>query len=1036
MSLFQKTVIDNYLSTVKDEDFDTNWNTFKDYYLKEDTQERIRSKKEEEFQHDFLEFIFDNCLGYNIKDSADQNLFKEVKNVTDSKKADGAIKQGEDIVAVIELKSTKTKDFNEIQKQAFGYKNNHPNCRYVVSSNFQKLRFYIDDATKFEEFDLFKLSKEDFKLLWVCLAKDNLFDGVAKKLKSESILEEESITKKLYKDYSEFRKEIFNNLVESNPEIDKLTLFKKTQKLLDRFLFIFFAEDRGLVPTNSISKIIDQWEDSFTGSDSLYTVFKQYFKLLNEGRPKRGDKEAVFAYNGGLFAEDQVLNSIKIDDDLLFKHTKNLSHYDFRSEVSVDILGHIFEHSLSEIEEIQKEISGEEVEQSKRKKDGIFYTPAYITKYMVENTVGKLCDEKKKELEINEENYSDPKRRTKVRIENLDSYREWLLDLKICDPACGSGAFLNQALNFLIDEHNYIDSLKNSYLGGSIPFSDIENSILENNLYGVDINEESVEIAKLSLWLRTAQKGRKLTVLSKNIKCGNSLIDDPNFAADKAFNWQKEFPDVFANEGFDIVIGNPPYVNVELMPEGDKEYFRKNYTTFFKRSDLFSLFIELATNRLTNKGYISYIIPSIILNNLSYKKTRENILTNQLLAEVCYTGNKVFNDATVDTTILVLDKSKRHKQIELVDALDFFQPKVILVDLDYFLKYDNNISVTSSSTNEITDKIFKDIYEVSDDHFLIFQGVVTGNNDAYIFDNISKAKEEGVDEILLKPMCHGRDISKWKIDNSSRQILYINDNINIDNYPKTKEYLSSFKNKLETRRECRNGVIPWYSLQWPRVQAELDVIPKILIQNTRNERLRPRIVAAIDENGLYGTQGLNFILPTSDYNIYSFLGLLNSKLIDYLFSTKFLNLAIKADYLKKLRFPGDIGTSGIDNKAKHLSSLNNSFSQLTNKFISLMQSKFKIIKLTNKLKDWHELNSVDFFTELEKARKKVAKENKLELKKLSLSEEAEWLQYFSEQKEKAEELKKEINKTDNEIDQIVYGLYGLSQEEIEIVENF
>ena len=149
-----------------------------------------------------------------------------------------------------------------------------------------------------------------------------------------------------------------------------------------------------------------------------------------------------------------------------------------------------------------------------------------------------------------------------------------------------------------------------------------------------------------------------------------------------------------------------------------------------------------------------------------------------------------------------------------------------------------------------------------------------------------------------------------------------------------------------------------------------------------------------------------------------------------------IDLAIKADYLKKLRFPGDIGSSGIDNNAKHLSTLNNSFSQLVNKFISLLQSKFKIIKLTNKLKDWHKLNSVDFFTELEKARKKVAKENKLELKKLSLSEEAEWLQYFSEQKEKAEELKKEINKTDKEIDQIVYGLYGLSQEEIEIVENF
>ena len=306
----------------------------------------------------------------------------------------------------------------------------------------------------------------------------------------------------------------------------------------------------------------------------------------------------------------------------LFKHTKNLSHYDFRSEISVDILGHIFEHSLSEIEEIQKEISGEEVEQSKRKKDGIFYTPAYITKYMVENTVGKLCDEKKKELEINEENYSDPKRRTKVRIENLDSYREWLLDLKICDPACGSGAFLNQALNFLIDEHNYIDSLKNSYLGGSIPFSDIENSILENNLYGVDINEESVEIAKLSLWLRTAQKERKLTSLSNNIKCGNSLIDDENVAGDKAFNWKEQFSDIFKRGGFDVVIGNPPYVVVNNTDM---------YNSYEWNNDLYLLFYEkiLKTSILKDNGEFTFITPRFFAVNKNCYSFRDFILNDK-----------------------------------------------------------------------------------------------------------------------------------------------------------------------------------------------------------------------------------------------------------------------------------------------------------------------------------------------------------------------------------------------------------------------
>ncbi|HAB26918.1 MAG TPA: restriction endonuclease subunit M, partial [Xanthomarina gelatinilytica] len=205
-------------------------------------------------------------------------------------------------------------------------------------------------------------------------------------------------------------------------------------------------------------------------------------------------------------------------------------------------------------------------------------------KYIVDNTVGKLCEEKKTELDIQEADYEkERKGRKSTTLKNLtqklEDYRKWLLQITICDPACGSGAFLNQALEFLIAEHQYIDELQAKLFGDAMILSEVENSILENNLFGVDINEESVEIAKLSLWLRTAQKGRKLTSLNNNIKCGNSLIECPEVAGDKAFNWEKEFPEVFAKGGFDVIIGNPPYVDIKGLDNDLVKVLFKTYKT-------------------------------------------------------------------------------------------------------------------------------------------------------------------------------------------------------------------------------------------------------------------------------------------------------------------------------------------------------------------------------------------------------------------------------------------------------------------------
>ncbi len=590
MAIFQKSVIKKHLNNLDKEQVEKAYQKFKENYSSARIK-KIKELKEEEYQDGFLRDLFVDVFGYTLKPDENYNLAREFKNQGDGKKADGAIIKNEKAVAVIELKSTKTKDLKSITEQAFNYKNNQPNCKYVITSNFQKLRFYIEYANEFEEFDLFHLQKVDFESLYLILNSDNVFSDLPLKLKKETKFHEQEISDKLYKGYSVFKKKLYKNLIKNNPDNDRLTLFKKSQKLLDRFLFILFAEDSGLLPPNSISRITKRFEvlkeeDAYK---PIYAIFKQYFGYMNTGRKGKTTADDIPAYNGGLFYPDLLLDNLKIDDEILIDDLLRLSEYDFNTEVDVNILGHIFEHSLSEIEEITveltltgdvatRDITTEDVvtekatekaagehapllspvqsplqQVSKRKKDGVFYTPKYITQYIVENTIGTLCTEKRNKLDIAEIEFDgsyktkDGKLSAKGKklFKTLENYKKWLVTLKIVDPACGSGAFLNQALVFLIAEHKTIDDIITELTGEAIRLFDTDKAILENNLYGVDINDESVEIAKLSLWLRTAQKGRKLSNLNSNIKCGNSLIDDPEIAGDKAFDWHKEFPQVF-----------------------------------------------------------------------------------------------------------------------------------------------------------------------------------------------------------------------------------------------------------------------------------------------------------------------------------------------------------------------------------------------------------------------------------------------------------------------------------------------------------
>ena len=1009
MALFQKSVLTNYLKSITDDEINSGWEKIQDY---QKMSSKIREFKEEAFQAGFLTKIFVDCLGYKSQyDSADEgNLFFEEKNVSDGKKADGAIKKDNEVVLVIELKGTNTKDLKSVETQAFGYKANHPKCEYVVTSNFEKLRFYIENAVNCEEFDLFNLSKEDYRLLHLCLHRDNIFNGIPKKLKNESVLEEESITKKLYKDYSAFRNEIFNDLINSNPEYDKLLLFNKTQKLLDRFLFIFFGEDRRLLPANSISEIIKVWvkNRSFYGEKSLYDVFKGYFKVLNIGRPARDGREEIYAYNGGLFADDEVLNKLKIDDNILLKHTKNLSHYDFESDISVNILGHIFEHSLSEIEEIQNEIAGSETDTSKRKKDGVFYTPQYITKYIVKNTVGKLCQEKKAELEINDEVYTQHKARSQKRIDNMNTYREWLLGLTICDPACGSGAFLVQALNFLIEEHKYVNELTASYHRASLILSDITSDILENNLFGVDINEESVEIAKLSLWLRTAQEGRKLTSLNSNLKCGNSLIDDPEVAGDRAFNWQNEFPDVFAKGGFDVVIGNPPYVNAnelkKSLTELQYKYLKSNYTTAKGTVDLYIYFFEKGIELTKEEGILSYITPNRFLSASYGKALRELLISHcEITSLIDYSDKAVFPDASTYPVISFLQHKKKQDYTILTGKFDDLTKQVI------------ESNFPSTKLNVLDDSILGFLLN---DKLELTEKVI---NQAESLKNIGKinatstAKEADDYSVLISESEVG-----YKLINTGTIDPYCN--------MWGKEELTDSGKKLLT------PYLPKDSMIISDNRHTLYSKPKIIIS-----KIGLQCEAFLDSKGEYASINTNcFHSFSKNYTPEYILCWVNSKLYNYTFECFFDGLRMSGGYL--LYSAPNLKNTYIKNidlvkqkpfikLAKDISSVVNDLNIISSKFTNYLLSQSTIIKLSKKLQNWYELEFGEFIKELNKAIKKAGGE------KLPKMDEIEWMEVFETKKAEAQKLKAQINQTDKEIDAMVYALYGLTKEEIEIVEN-
>jgi len=484
------------------------------------------------------------------------------------------------IIAPFELKGAKTRDLDATMagrnkspvQQAWEYAMDAKGAKWVLVSNYREIRLYAVGYGRkdYEKFDLTQLAKpEEYKRFILLLSADNLLGERTFNLLKESENKDKEITNKLYQDYKTLRLRMIETLTKDNPTTPVLDIIQHTQTILDRILFVAFAEDRGLLPENTLKKAYETLNDF--NPQPVWGNFKGLFHAIDKGSPPLN----ITGYNGGLFANNEQLNSLIISDYLCHGF-KTIGEYDFESDVSVNILGHIFEQSITDLEEIKAQASGAEdfdKKKSKRKKDGIFYTPPYITRYIVEQAVGGWLADRKQEIgfdklpELADDDYASIKlvkgavrynAKIEKHIKAWEAYKQALSNIKVLDPACGSGAFLNEVFDYLLREGQTVNSELTTLNGGQAQLFRWDKHILANNIYGVDINPESVEITKLSLWLKTANKGEKLTYLDNNIKCGNSLIDDPVVAGDLAFEWEKEFADIMSGGGFRVwSVGKP-----------------------------------------------------------------------------------------------------------------------------------------------------------------------------------------------------------------------------------------------------------------------------------------------------------------------------------------------------------------------------------------------------------------------------------------------------------------------------------------------
>jgi type I restriction-modification system DNA methylase subunit len=812
------------------------------------TKRDIKSKEEEMTKKDLIRPFFERVLGWDFEEDV----------TAEEKISKGWVDYGFRINGVpkffLEAKALgENLDNQKFFEQAVNYAY-YKRCPWAVLTNFETVKIlnaeweapnYLHShfmTIKCNEFldrfdDLWLLSKEGFEQG----SLDKLAERYGKRTKKESV------DKQLLNDFTKFRDMLSKNITKLN-QTKKLTqseLDESIQRILDRLIFIRNCEDRGLEEKKL-------WEAR--NETKVWKKLKEVFAYYDKNYDSK-----IFTYDPTDAKKVHLCDTLDVDDSVMREiieslyRTKDKSiSYDF-SIIDADVLGTVYEQYLSHILKKTEKRATLTENHTHKKEQGVYYTPTYIVDYIVRNALGKLLEEKN------------------VNVEKI----------KVLDPACGSGSFLIKAFDVLNEHYQQNDK---DYSQTQLDFKTGTTftrrvKILQDNIFGVDLDKQAVEIAQLNLLLKIAEKGHLLPLLERNMRCGNSIIDDEKLAGDRAFKWEEQFKEIMKDGGFDVVIGNPPYVRQEELSE-IKPYLEANYETYQGTADLFVYFFEKELKILKEDGYFGMIVSNKWLR-AGYGKNLRKFLAKFWIEEFIDFGDlKVFADATIYPCIIIIKKIKKQNpemRICKMETLEFGSLEVYIRNNSFFINQsdlsEKEWNIQKREGNELLKKIRSSGLPIEEYVGVkIYRGILTGLNEAFIIDEKKRyelIQEDSRSEELIKPFLTGAECKRYVVKSKKNYILLTKIGVEVKKYPAIYKHLCSFQEALEKRWDKGNY---WYEL---RACAYYDLfgVTKIVWGN-----LSTRSSFSLDETNGFYVNAPACILPTNSKYV---LGVLNSKLVSY-----------------------------------------------------------------------------------------------------------------------------------------------------------